>query len=102
MTEKQKTEVTNFIHRRFQDNCKWMDGNCYWFAHILCARFSFLSMYYCPVEGHFVAGAFGTYFDWLGEVKEDRHEILKHVTLLADIEKIDPPYYARLMRDCSN
>lgn len=39
-------EVTEFIHRRFPDDCNWTSGNCYYFAVILQARFGGEKLYY--------------------------------------------------------
>lgn len=59
-------EILDFIKRRFPKDSNWLDGNCYWFAFILCERFPNLQIYYEPVRGHFVAGTPSRYYDWTG------------------------------------
>lgn len=91
-------QISEFIHRRFPDNCHWLDGNCYWFAVILSERFN-LTIYYLPVTGHFVAGKYHRYFDWTGEVLVDSQTpILSLRTLYLE----DTRLYRRLTRDCMN
>lgn len=88
-------EIIDFIHRRFPIDCNWTNGNCCWFAAILVARFHFLSIYYLPISGHFLAGALGKFFDWTGCVIPDEIPIL-----FDDIEKEDPSWAKRIIRDC--
>jgi hypothetical protein len=96
MTE--KLEVLDFIARRWSDtDAHWFDGNCYWFAHILCARFPFLEIYYCPISGHFVAGVKGEFYDASGLFVPDSTE---KVYLLEDIKRNDDLWYSHIMRDC--
>ena len=89
-------EVLDFVRRRFSENCHWLDGNCYFFAVILCSRFPFLDIYYAPIEGHFVAGYNGRFYDWRGEYVSEH----KTPVLLSDIEKKDPAWYRIIVRDC--
>lgn len=60
--------IIEFIKRRFKTDCKWLDGNCYYFALILKDRFPGGEIYYDVIYGHFVYGINGQYFDWSGEV----------------------------------
>lgn len=92
-----KTEILDFINRRWQINANWLDGNCYWFAHILVTRFSELEIYYLPVQGHFVAGNGIVFYDWTGVVVTDEEPLA-----LSDIKQTDPLWYQRLVRDCIN
>ena len=90
--------VLDFIHRRWnKDTYDWTHGNCYWFAWILWEEFEDMYIYYLPIEGHFVAGMYGHYYDANGEYfcKEEPIEIL-------DIKFNDPVWWARLMRDCKD
>ena len=97
MKERLIKEVCEFIERRWKiTDAKWTDGNCYWFAHILCTRFPLLDIYYLPVVGHFVAGYEDVYFDWNGMYKPETTTIYK----LSDIEVFDKIWFKRLMRDC--
>ena len=88
-------EVLEFINRRWQCDAGWLTGNCYWFAAILCKRFPHLEVFYLPVEGHFVAGINGRYYDWGGEYKPEQKPIS-----LFEIQNTDPAWYHRLIRDC--
>lgn len=94
-----KDIILNFIRRRFSKDCDWLNGNCYWFAVILCARFKDkLIIYYEPVVGHFYAGYKdgSMFFDW-----EGAHTNLEFKPIaLEEIEKEDKIWYSRLIRDC--
>lgn len=91
-------EVLNFIKRRFSKNCDWTNGNCYWFAAILCARFQELVIWYEPVVGHFYAGNKdgSIFFDWEGVHINIEYKPIK----FKEIERTDPLWCARLIRDC--
>jgi len=95
MSEKKIKEILEFIHRRFPTDCNWINGNCFWFASILKARFEYLSIYYLPIIGHFVTGALGTYFDWTGQIFPEEAPLL-----LDELCKNDEKWYWRLLRDC--
>lgn len=95
MSEKQISEILGFIQRRFPMDCNWVNGNCFWFASILSARFPNLSIYYLPVTGHFIAGALGTYFDWTGQIFPEETPLL-----LEELCKNDDKWGWRLLRDC--
>lgn len=63
-------EVLEFIQRRFKDDCKWLDGNCYYFAVILKDRFPKGKIYYDVIYGHFIFEYQNKYYDWSGIVKQ--------------------------------
>lgn len=87
-------ETLDFIQRRFSKDCHWLDGNCYYFAVILCTRFPHLSLYYAPIAGHFVAGHDGEFYDWRGRYEDE-------IPILFDeIKESDHAWYARIVRDC--
>ena len=89
-------EVKEFINRRWSDtDAHWKDGNCYWFAQILINRFPYLHLYYMPVSGHFVAGTPSRYYDSGGRNYEREKPIL-----FEEIQRLDPLWASRLMRDC--
>ena len=92
-----KDEVLNFINRRFKDNCHWNDGNCYWFARILCDRFNNLELCYDSIPGHFVAFHRGKnkVYDWNG-IYKPQSELIP----LWLIKIKDKSWYNRLIRDC--
>ena len=48
-----KNRVLAFIKKRFPEDSHWTDGNCWWFAEILCVRFRG-EIWYNPVDNHFV------------------------------------------------
>lgn len=87
-------DVLSFIKRRFSDDCHWLDGNCYYFALILCSRFQNLNLYYAPIEGHFVAGDGERFYDWRGLYDNEKP------ILLSEIQQSDPLWYKILVRDC--
>lgn len=99
------SKVQDFIARRFQSfgnqvfDC-FLEGNCYWFAHILCTEFPELKMYYVANEGHFVAGANDTFFDVRGIYKQNGISDPTSLTPLDWIKENDSKWYERLMRDC--
>lgn len=88
-------QITAFINRRFEQDCNWTSGNCFYFATILKTRFPELDIYYLPIVGHFVAGHEGVYYDYNGEV-----EIAETPLRFSTLQISDPAYYARILRDC--
>lgn len=88
-------EILDFIHRRFSIDANWLNGNCYWFAHILSTRFPYLKIYYLPIIGHFVCGDGVNFFDWTGLIVPEETPFL-----LTDIEKQDILWYNKIVRDC--
>lgn len=88
-------EVIEFIRRRWRGyDANWLNGNCYWFARILCERFPYLQLYYQPVIGHFVAGARGKFYDYLGANVEETP------ILWEDFLKQEPKIARLILRDC--
>ena len=101
MTELHIEEILEFIDRRWESDANWYDGNCYWFAHILCTRFPFLDIYYYPADGHFVAGKENYFFDWGGRCGTREFNTWPgNPILLSKIKEMDEAWYNRLMRDC--
>ena len=64
-----KNEVLEFIQRRFESDCNWMTGNCYYFAVILKDRFPEGRIYYDVIYGHFIFQYQDKYYDWTGIYK---------------------------------
>ena len=86
-------KIEEFIKRRWGDtDAHWQDGNCYWFAKILTLRFPYLSIYYLPIVGHFIAGDGKEFYDSLGKVSPQEPCIQE--------KDIDRLLYTRLIRDC--
>lgn len=94
-----ENEILDFIKRRWAQDSNFLNGNCYWFAHILTNRFKELEIYYLPIIGHFVAGDGNMFFDWQGKV--DLRDLYEDKPIrFDDIKEQDSLYYNRLIRDC--
>ena len=99
-------KVLEFIRRRFKDNCKWIDGNCYYFAVILKDRFPEGKIHYDVINGHFVFGYehFGyqhksrgwSFYDWKGFVDPNSCVLVEwdKFDMYDSLEK------ERIIRDC--
>ena len=90
-------KVEEFISRRWShSDANWLDGNCYWFSHILCAQFPCLKQYYLPVTGHWIAGnsLVNKWYDASGAITPN-----EEVWLIDWIKQIDPKWFEHLMRD---
>ena len=82
-----------FIHRRFDTDCKWTEGNCYYFAVMLKDRFGG-EIYYDSALGHFFLKIDNLNYDYWGlfdSISEHKFEMIK---------TSDPTWYNRLHRDC--
>lgn len=64
--EKYDDEVVEFIRRRFDKDCHWLDRNCYYFAMMLKARFPQAVLYYDVIDCHFLSKIDGKFYDWKG------------------------------------
>lgn len=96
LKEDLKDEVLDFIKKRWANtDGNWFNGNCYWFAKILCERFRRLEVYYLPIMGHFVAGDGAHFYDASGEVTPDEEP-----WSFKRIRQEDPLWYRHLLRDC--
>lgn len=62
------SEIQEFIQRRFQSDCNWLNGNCYYFSLILKDRFPGGLIYYDVIDGHFIFKYLERYYDWSGEI----------------------------------
>lgn len=90
-----KNEVLEFIRRRFEKDCNWTTGNCYYFAIILKDRFPEGEVYYDVIYGHFVFQYRNQYYDWNG--------IVKSVGYLVGWDKFDEYDFLQkevIVRDC--
>lgn len=91
-----KDMILEFIKRRFDIDCHWTDGNCYYFAVILKERFPEVNIFYMPIRGHFVVrDSEGNYYDFNGLVDMDEEPLS-----LDYLENEEPMWYSRLMADC--
>lgn len=82
-----------FIHRRFNVDCHWLDGNCYYFSIILKERFGG-EVYYDSTLGHF--------FLKIGKLNYDYNGLYEPISeqKLSMIKSSDATWYERLHRDC--
>lgn len=88
-------EILDFIQRRWKKDANWLDGNCYWFAEILKARFPQLKIYYLPIQGHFVCGNGKEFYDWTGLISLQEIPIL-----FSELKKSEPNWYKRIYENC--
>lgn len=96
-------EIIDFIEKfkfkhREELEYVFLNGNCYFFALILCERFKNAKVKLMQIENHFVTEIEGRLYDIRGDVTE----ICSVPDLIDfdDLEKSDPTYYKRLKRDC--
>lgn len=59
-------KVIDFIHRRFPVDNKWLNGNCFYFAAILKARFPKGQIFYDVIRGHFIFKYNNEFYDYSG------------------------------------
>ena len=86
-----KDEVLDFIQRRFQNDCNWLNGNCYYFALILHNRFPNSEIYYDCIKGHFITKINNNYYDWAG-IYQVKNSLIKW----NEYENIDYAHYNRI------
>ena len=94
-----ENQILDFIKRRFPNDCNWMDGNCFFFAQILRARFHG-DVVYDPIDGHFLLWApDGNFYDWTGKREYDEAYVRK-ISIWSDYVTKDPLHYSHIWRDC--
>lgn len=86
--------ITEFIRRRFPGDCRWTDGNCYFFALILKDVFGG-DIYYDVVDGHFLTKCGDSFYDWTG--RTDRYV---NVVKWDEFGQYDSKQKERIIRDC--
>lgn len=94
-------KVEEFINRRFQSDCDWLEGNCYYFARILKMRFKG-EIWYDLVEGHFLFRHFDKFYDWSGWREEydfSKPETVDNLVKWSNYKVFDPAHYDRITRD---
>jgi len=89
-------EIEKFIKRRFNVDCHWTDGNCYYFTLILCYRFPHLKRIYYPIEGHWVVTDGEYAYDFNG-----KSEIGEIFYSEEEWGKEDKDFYDRVVEDCT-
>ena len=90
-------EVLEFINRRFQKDCNWLNGNCYYFALILKDRFPNGRIVYDAIYGHF-------FFEYKGKCYDHSGELVlpggAHAVYWDEMDKYDSLVKERVIRDC--
>lgn len=94
----EQKKILNFIERRFGDtDAYWNDGNCYYFALILHARFNKCGeIVYDPIVGHFKYLYDGHCYDYNGINDDNIGSLLPFESL----RTYDRSWWEHLMRDC--
>ena len=87
--------VEEFILKRFPIDCNWTTGNCYYFAIILKDRFNG-TLYYDPVDGHFLCKIGSNFYDYTGKVEIDE-SILYNWNCYKEQDELN---YQHIVRDC--
>ena len=92
-------EIRKFIYNRFPYDNNWLDGNCYYFAVILKARYPEAIIVYDVANGHFLVKIEDIYFDWVGD-HDFSEEIKKYFIEWEKFDEYDPLQKQRIIRDC--
>lgn len=90
------TKILQFINTRFPEDCKWNDGNCYYFSVILRNRFPRGKIFYDTRMGHFVFKYNDLYYDWHGVYLCDDEYLIPW----SIFKMYDKSQYNRIIRDC--
>lgn len=90
-------QVVDFIHRRFQKDCNWTSGNCYYFATILKSRFPSAVIFYDVIYGHFFVNIDGQDYDWTGTIERKEDWFCVEWDKM---EEYDINVKNRIVRDC--
>lgn len=73
----------------------FLNGNCYWFAHILKSRFPGGNIYYDTIENHFLFKYNGKFYDIKGE-HPDSASLINWMVF----QNIEPTEASRIIRYC--
>ena len=106
-----RISVQEFVSRRFpfaKDQKHWVDGNCFYFASMLKARFPEGRIIYDVIEGHFLfyyqsllVDAQGCKHFSSGIIPSKENPCLTKTKVFWDFfEYYDPLQYRRIIRDC--
>lgn len=93
-------EVEEFIRRRFPDDCRWLTGNCYYFAVILKDRFPEGEIYYDVIDGHFLFKLGIGFYDYEGHAYYDAYPTNKDFVPWDKFDEYDPIQKEVIVRDC--
>lgn len=97
MKNEEHSEVLDFI-KHFQNEgtiSTFMEGCCYWFAHILKSRFVFGKIMYEPIIGHFLYELDGVCYDITGKVDRSSLHLYDWNTY-----EINSSHRKRILHDC--
>lgn len=89
-------DILGFINSRFQIDCDWTSGNCFYFAKILETRFPGGTIYYDVIDRHFIYGYKGNYYDYNGIVEMNGRKLVAWNRF----KEYDINVYKRVIRDC--
>lgn len=89
-------KVLQFISRRFESDCNWKTGNCYYFAVILKTRFPEGKIFYDVISGHFLFQYRNQFYDWSGLY----HSNDTYLVSWEEFDQYDHLQKARIIRDC--
>lgn len=92
-----QAEILGFIKHFERARDCFTDGCCYWFGHILQARFG-ARLFYLYEEGHFVSEINGRFYDVTGDVTEQYGQ--RPMLPWNEIESLDGNWYKQIVRDC--
>lgn len=88
--------ILDFIGRRFPEDIRWTDGNCYFFSLILRDVFGGRILY-DSTYGHFLTEIGGELYDHRGLYQRKGGESLTEWGLL---KEEDSTHWERIRRDC--
>lgn len=91
--------VTEFIRRRFPTDCRWVSGNCFFFAAILKARFPEAVVWYEVVGNHFFVRIGDADYDWTGRIERQPGW---HCVRWDEMGEYDEYLRDAIIRDCIN
>lgn len=93
-------EVGRFINNFQGAKDTFLYGCCYWFSHMLCARFKTAEMMYLPIENHFVVMIDGRLYDARGDVTELYR--VSNIYSWDEYKTFDELETARIIKYCIN
>lgn len=87
-------DVLSFINQFSSAKDLFLNGMCYWFAHILHHRFTASEIWYEPVMNHFVCRIEGVFYDAVGVVSDGNYQKWE------DYKSMDALHAERIIRHC--
>lgn len=95
----EKLLIDCFIHNFKASNAEaiednFLNGNCYWFAKILEWRFGG-TIFYCPIENHFIANIDDCFFDIRGEITPTETPVA-----WSAYQNVEPTAAERIRKNC--